>query len=287
MQRSIGLRIIRGYRTLSTEAVNIIANLMPIELQLKQRATHYYIKKGIQNELTDFYLLDQHIDVTNVQKPYDLRLALHYGKRKPINLGTDEPTEETLIYTDGSKSQSGVGAGFCIESSGRIYSQKKFKLSKYCSVFQAELLAIEKALECILNGNYLNIRIGIITDSETALKAISNTKSVTTFVQSIHRLISELEAKQVFITFYWTKSHNGNYGNEYADKLSKEAAVSKVRFCYDKYPISYLKKLIYDKNKEIWNENGHITTKEWLPKNLSQLLNIDLKSRNTLRQTFT
>jgi ribonuclease HI len=270
MQRSIGLRIIRGYRTLSTETVNTIANLMPIELQLKQRATHYYIKKGIQNELTDFYLSDEHIDVTNAQKPYDLRHALHYGKRKPISLGIDEPTEETLIYTDGSKSKSGVGSGFCIESSGRIYSEKKFKLSKYCSVFQAELLAIEKALEYILNGNYLNIRIGIITDSETALKAISNTKSVTTFVQSIHRLISELEAKQVFFTFYWTKSHNRNYGNEYADKLSKEAAVSKVSFCYDKYPISYLKKLIYDKNKEIWNEKWRhydkgLATKKFMP----------------------
>ncbi len=68
----------------------------------------------------------------------------------------------------------------------------------------------------------------VLTDSETALKAISNQKLVTTFVQSIHRIIFELEAKQVFFTFYWTKSHKGNYGNEYTDKLSKEAAVSKV-----------------------------------------------------------
>ena len=111
---------------------------MQIELQLKQTATQYYVKNGIQNELTDFYFLDKHIDVTNVQKPYDLRHSLHYGKRKPITLGTNEPIEETLIYTEGSKSKSRVGSGFCIESSGRIYSEMKFKLSKYCSVFQAE-----------------------------------------------------------------------------------------------------------------------------------------------------
>ena len=50
----------------------------------------------------------------------------------------------------------------------------------------------------------------------------------------------------------------------------QEAAASKVRFCYDKYPISYLKKLIYDKNKEIWNEKWRsydkgLVTKKFIP----------------------
>jgi ribonuclease HI len=261
MQRLIGLRIIKGYKTVSIEAVNTIANLMPIDLNLKYRATLYYIKKGTENDLTQFYFGSTGIDITNVQKAFDLRNALHYANRKPVIVEQTEPQNRTCIYTDRSKSNRGVGSGFCVKFIGKPYKSYKYKLAKYCSVFQSELFAIHKALEFITYENYYNIEVTIITDSETALKALNNTCSTTTFVHNIHEMIEKLETRSVRISFHRIRAHTGNEGNSLADKLAKEAAVCHNRIAYDKYPLSFLKKTIYDKNIEIWDQRWKTTDK--------------------------
>jgi ribonuclease HI len=97
----------------------------------------------------------------------------------------------------------------------------------------------------------------IITDSETGLKALYDISSTTTFVQTIHRLQYELECEDTRISFQWVRSHNNNAGNELAklsfnlDQLSKEGAVSHNKIAYDQYPITFLKKTIYEKNFQI------------------------------------
>jgi hypothetical protein len=154
MQRLIELRMIRGYKTISTDAVKAIANLIPIDLYLKQRAAVYYVKKGIENGIRNYYFGSTGIDLTNVQKAFDLRNVLHFAFRKPIDIIHSLPEDRIRVYTDRSKSQRGVGSGFCVTSEEIPYKRAKFKLSIYCTVFQAEMFAIVKALEYLQNGNY-------------------------------------------------------------------------------------------------------------------------------------
>jgi hypothetical protein len=57
IQRLVNLRICSAYRTVSSEALDIIANTMPIDLQIKQIATEYHVKKQIKSKLMKNYLI--------------------------------------------------------------------------------------------------------------------------------------------------------------------------------------------------------------------------------------
>jgi hypothetical protein len=54
-----------------------------------------------------------------------------------------------MIYTIGSKSNSGVGAAYLMVKGYQELNKAKFKLHKNCSVFQSELIAIIKALNFV------------------------------------------------------------------------------------------------------------------------------------------
>jgi hypothetical protein len=68
-----------------------------------------------------------------------------------VSIKEIETTEESTIslYTDGSKSEEGVGAGAVLYSGSNVITSLKLKLADRCSNNQAELLAIYKAMEMI------------------------------------------------------------------------------------------------------------------------------------------
>jgi len=58
--------------------------------------------------------------------------------------------EQTIqVYTDGNKSEHGVGSGVAIFVKDELKAQHKYKLDNRCSNNQVEQLAIVKALEMI------------------------------------------------------------------------------------------------------------------------------------------
>ena len=92
------------------------------------------------------------------------------------------------VYTDGSKSTSGVGCRIAIFINKHVTFQFKHKLAERCSNNQAEKLAIYKTLEKIGDLNYLqgNHRsVAIHTDRRTTLTAIANTRAHQCLVEQI------------------------------------------------------------------------------------------------------
>ena len=78
------------------------------------------------------------------------------------------------IYTDGSKSPSGVGSAIAIFVNKHLTLQLTYKLAEHCSNNQAEQFPIVKALENL--QNYGHLREGqrsavIHTDSKITLEA--------------------------------------------------------------------------------------------------------------------
>jgi len=61
--------------------------------------------------------------------------------------GNNEETSTIQIFTDGSKSEEGVGAGLAIFKSGIHITSLQYKLNKKCTNNQAEQLAILRALK--------------------------------------------------------------------------------------------------------------------------------------------
>jgi ribonuclease HI len=60
------------------------------------------------------------------------------------------------IFTDGSKSEQGVGAGVAIFRGLELVTQAKYRLDNRCSNNQAEQLAIVKALKTLESLNIDN-----------------------------------------------------------------------------------------------------------------------------------
>jgi ribonuclease HI len=86
--------------------------------------------------------------------------------------------EQTIqIYTDGSKSEFGVGSGVAIFLKDELKAQHKYKVDNRCSNNQAEQLAIIKALELIPEINIEENTprtIGIYTDSRITIDSLKN-----------------------------------------------------------------------------------------------------------------
>jgi ribonuclease HI len=146
------------------------------------------------------------------------------------------------VYTDGSKSPSGVGAGIAVFKDKHPMFQLRYKLAERCSNSQAEQLATAKALEKIQDLSHLqeNQRTAAIhTDSKTTPDAIAKLRSHQNFVEQIREEIRRLEKYNWTIHFTWVKAHSNIYRNEPADRLAKEATTSReAETIYSKIPKS-------------------------------------------------
>lgn len=129
------------------------------------------------------------------------------------------------IYTDASKIQNNVG--IAIVSIKKCYS---YKLSSEYSSSEAEAVAILRALDYALTEN-LNEYV-ILSDSLTTIMCIQNKNINSDIINSILCLIHAHQLKQNIIHFVWIPSHKTIEGNDVADKLAKEIAVSKTVITY-------------------------------------------------------
>ena len=124
-----------------------------------------------------------------------------------------------IIYTDGSKTDQGVGSAFAILDKTYYWS-----LNPKASIYTAELYAIWQALRYIEyeeNNTFL-----ICCDSLSVLESISNSFSYNPLVQHILSLTQWLKDQEKVIYFAWIPGHIGIPGNELADSAARQAAES-------------------------------------------------------------
>nr|CAI5865783.1 unnamed protein product [Callosobruchus analis] len=123
------------------------------------------------------------------------------------------------IYTDGSKSNSGVGAA--VVGEGEIW---KGSLNVMCSIYTAELTALYQALTYVdqnSRGSYL-----ICSDSLSSLQSIRDNFSTDPLAQKIIHLYHVLQQQSKIIIFVWTPGHVGISGNQAADISARCAAAN-------------------------------------------------------------
>ena len=160
-----------------------------------------------------------------------------------------EHNQSVSIYTDGSKSNNGVGLS--VVSSDL---KEKRRMPPYSSVFSAELGAISLALFKLSSLPYQQYTI--YTDSQSALNAIEAFNPKHPGVRAIQENIHILYRRNIEVAFCWSPGHVGIQGNELADRYAK-AAVSdssaKTNKCYYKDIKSYFHKLLYEKWNKEWD----------------------------------
>jgi ribonuclease HI len=116
--------------------------------------------------------------------------------------------------------------GIAIFRDGEIEKKLKYKLNNDCTNNQAEQLAIVKAIEEInktfISESTRNIAT-IYTDSRVTIQSLKNHRIHNKLIEEIRSKAITLERKGWNVKFKWIKAHDGNFGNELADKLAKEA----------------------------------------------------------------
>lgn len=89
---------------------------------------------------------------------------------------TNKPDTEFLnsnypiLYTDGSKMPTGVGAAFTVYEKGNFIFDYKISMNKFSSVYRAELIAIQYAISWFLDTSYG--KVIIYTDNKSSTMAL-------------------------------------------------------------------------------------------------------------------
>ena len=248
-QRSFAIRAIRAFHTVSAVSALALAQFMPLHLKVQEVHRIEGVKaSGVFNGLPE--------DVT-LERRLPPAAQLHPASRVTISPESATTQEEadshssaTNIFTDGSKQESGeTGCAFVIFHPNGRQESRKFRLHECCTVFQAEVFAIDKALSWSLK--YAKTPVTIYSDSLSALNAIADRSNPLPLVVSIHDSLSQL-LPRLPVRFVWVKAHVGVTGNEAADAAAKDAATQKYKKQYSAFPISYAKRSIRAKLRESW-----------------------------------
>jgi ribonuclease HI len=150
--------------------------------------------------------------------------------------------------------------------------QLRYTLHSRCSNNQAEQLAIVKALETIgkthINDN-ISRTVTVHTESTITLQSLKNTKNRNYLIEEIRKKAIVFEKCNWTIIFTWIKAHAGNYGNELADKLVKEAARND-NISFNRIPKSEIDQQVREQSIAMWQiqwdrTTQGLTTKQFFP----------------------
>lgn len=188
------------------------------------------------------------------------------------------------LYTDGSKTEAGVGYG--------IYDQENrislsYKLNSEFSIMNAELVGIIEALEYAISVN--QFRIAILTDSQSSCMALINNTIENYLVQQFNTIVSCNNLQKIIIQ--WIPGHIDIVGNDRADEAAK---LGIIKSNAEYYPLTTGDSLVSFKKELVreWNEE-YVTKSQEKGKEHFQIMNTvemkpwHYKMEMTTTQTIT
>lgn len=157
--------------------------------------------------------------------------------------------DKVCIYTDGSKTSSGVGYAFCIN--GETHSWSKPAIS---TIYTAELHAIWRSLQYFYSTASQCVAV-ICTDSLSSIATIKDRFSTNSVIHNINTLIHNIRELGKDVVFVWTPAHIGIHGNEMADNAAKLAVLKEE--IDSELSIDDIKTQITQYSKDNWQNMWH------------------------------
>ena len=266
VQRMVCLGVTGALRTTPTAAIETVLQLPPLQLHVEEVAVGTAIRLRSNGLWKGNYGFKNHTAILReaTEKMPLLGRAVDWSppkynfKKEKFRVCTTDT--ETLskpdleIYTDGSKTKKGSGAGVF---SPELDANLSIPLGENVTVFQAEIYGIYRGAVLILENEITGKDIRIITDSKAALKSLRKTVITSRLVQSCCDILTAVSEKNT-LSLTWTRSHVGNRGNERADKLARQAADMPMSAPQQVLALArpvvkeLTKELTLEKHKKIW-----------------------------------
>jgi len=104
-----------------------------------------------------------------------------------------------------------------------VYCNCIMSSDNYTSIFQAEVYAVMHSAQILEQIGVDNEQINICSDSQAALKALSNPRITSRLVWDCIVALQQLSSHNA-VKLFWIPGHSGIYSNEPADQLAKAAS---------------------------------------------------------------
>ncbi|XP_023228638.1 uncharacterized protein LOC111629006 [Centruroides sculpturatus] len=267
VQRLFLLKKVRCCRSVSTDALTVLAGVLPWPLALQAKVLQYYVRTdcisthhehllwrtGIHLFPREWAVLNGSLHPTDFHLP-DVSLD-------PIPTTGPAIPSDVYIFTDGSKSELGVGSSVCVythlhENPRQILRQR---YNQATTIYQAELAAIHQAVQWSLTLPERFKFISILSDSKAALTSLTSTNLRNSMIRNIQENVS-LSSK--CFKFFYVPGHAGVVGNEMADTAAKDASKDEnLPLTIQPYSRNTLTRIIYDHLILEWNQSWTSSTK--------------------------
>ncbi|KFM76600.1 hypothetical protein X975_22265, partial [Stegodyphus mimosarum] len=243
IQRPFALGITRAYCTTSSDAINVLAGLLPLHIRVEEEAARQHILQLRKTVTFDDEVYSPEEYERNCC-PLDVHPAAK-GKGIYVTVNPNEyennQSHGLTVYTDGSKLDERVGCAYVARQQGNVIKKWKGQLRQYNSVFQSEAMAIAQAIHYLHTCQYSQATIK--TDSLSTLYAIWNPDHSSKIIQEIQQALRNNQQYRVYLE--WIKAHVGHEGNELADQLAKEATTEPINAqIVIPWPHSHLKRTL-------------------------------------------
>ncbi|GIY79614.1 uncharacterized protein CDAR_57131 [Caerostris darwini] len=242
--------ITKCYKTVSTEALQVLAGIPPLDMKLKLSKQLFLFKHKennlvILNQVLQPLATDTSTKIIPPWEKYSIKWNFY-----------NEDLAGTQIFTDGSKMNGRVGGAFVVYSNCTETHSELFRLSDHATVYSAELMAITQAINFAINARLPSANI--ISDSRSVLQALENVNNMEREILAIKHLLANHEGA---IRLCWIKAHADFTGNERADEYAKSATTKEAIDFSMGYSIPYIKGLIKKDLLERWQDRWSNSTK--------------------------
>ena len=244
LQRKAMLSMTSSMRSTPTAGMEVVLGLTPLDLHAEELAvktrlrTRYMLTDtwdGIGNTTKrgHRFLIDstlRNIPSTN--------LPLDTTTRSMSWLTVDNEMEnpDITLYTDGSRMDDTSGAGWAAVHGDTVLAEESVYLGKTTSVFQAEVVAIERGVRWAIESLDKDTKVLIRSDSQAAIQALQRITTTSKVVLSCIRTLREAK-ENLRIAIRWIKGHADHTGNELADLLARDGACTTVASVSPEIPV--------------------------------------------------
>jgi ribonuclease HI len=247
VQRLSHIMTTSGHPSTSLVALDKITNTLPIDLFLKEQAINCMARLKAQGawentgERSNNGRLQRHttlleaaidahpckgdaLDLVKSTLNLDTNFSIMIPDRSEYPAILNEiPETDIKCFTDGSKMEDNVGAGYVIYCNNTIIKEEAYHLGAHSTVFQAEMAAVLKASSHLINTNTTNQNIHIFCDSQATLMAIESAKIKHRTTQETVEVLNSL-GESNNLRLLWIPAHSDYEGNERADTLAKKGS---------------------------------------------------------------